>query len=149
MKPDVPAVLETIATTLLTEIVPALPKEYDQKNLMLMTFALLAAKGEWDGAAAWRVEENTALRALFRRGAAIVGDPDLAGRLRDAAEAPDPGLRIAALDAENARLRALVIALQEHLETRTDGAAADLAHQVMVELARGSDRRRIDVPIFG
>lgn len=149
MKPDVPAVLETIATTLLTEIVPALPKEYDQKNLMLMTFALFAAKGEWDGAAAWRVEENTALRALFQRATAVVGDPDLAGRLREAADAPDSGLRISALDAENARLRALVIELQQHLETRADGAAADLAREVMVELARGVDRRRIDVPIFG
>jgi hypothetical protein len=149
MKPDVPAVLETIATTLITEIVPALPKEYDQKNLMLLTFALLAAKGEWDGAAAWRVEENAALRALFRRGNAMVSDPDLAARLCAAADAPDPGLRISALDAENARLRALVIELQEHLETRTDSPAADLARQVLAELARGSDRRRIDVPIFG
>ena len=76
---------------------------------MRMAGGLLTICANWvDDAAAIRVEENAAIRKVLAEAAASL-DGDLAARLRAASLSSDPGLRISQLDAENHRLRMLLV----------------------------------------
>lgn len=92
-----------------------------------MAGSLVAIVGRaGDDAAAIRVAENAAMRALFARAGDVVSEPGLAARLAEAAGSTDPGLRISELDGETGRLRALLIELHAWLETRSSPEARAL-----------------------
>ena len=84
-----------------------------------MAGGLLTICANWvDDAAAIRVEENAAIRAVLGEVAASL-EGELAERLRAASLSADPGLRISQLDAENNRLRLLLIEAHAAVERKS------------------------------
>jgi hypothetical protein len=106
------------------------------------------AAEEWERAASRRVEENEALRALFRDAAAGVADAELGRRLTDAAGTRDTDLRVSALEAGNASLRALLIELHAHVETLDGPAARRVEDAIWAELRRSTERRALALAPF-
>ena len=143
MKPDVAVALGKIGQALLVQIGPEIKADYAQRSALVATMLLQCAAEEWDRAAARRVEENQALRELFRR--AAVEDEGLKERLGQAARASDEDLRISALDGANDELRALLIELQVYAETR---GATELEDEIWRELRRSTERRALSVSPF-
>ncbi len=142
MRPEVDATLQAVIERLMGEVQPALPTTYGQGNLALMVMLLAASAEQWDTAAAWRVEENTQLKALFRAAAPVV-EGELAARLRAQVSAPDVGLRISALNTENDALRSLLVDLHAALEELEGPAARDIEQAIWNELAQSCRRRQL------
>lgn len=137
MKPDVPAVLMELAGLVAANAMPEVHPA-DRAGALGLSAALLAlASQAWDGAAQNLVTENRAIRVLLARGAGLV--PDAAAL----ANGSDDDLRISALDAENARLRAALIALQIAVEGRADAEAAALDDAIWAELIASTERRLV------
>jgi hypothetical protein len=126
MTPDVPSVLYELAQLLVRNAQPGMPDGERTNALTLSSMLLSLAAEVWDGAAETLVQENRALAAL----------------LGDAAEERD--LRLSVLGAENARLRALLIAAHIAAET-----AGDTARQqaIWAELAASTERRKLSVSL--
>ena len=122
MTPSVPAVLAELAGLLMRNAMPGVPEPERASALNLSAMLLLIAAEVWDGTAAMLVEENRALRALLGE----TGD--------------DLDLRVSALQAENDRLRALLIAAHGAAE---DGADAAREAAIWAELVRSTGRRRL------
>lgn len=142
MRPEVDATIQALIERLMVEVQPVLPTTYGQGNLALMAMLLAASAEQWDTAAAWRVEENTRLKALFRAAAPVVG-ADLANRLRAQADAPDCGLRISALNAENDALRGLLVELHAAVEALPGAGARQIDDAIWEELAQSCRRRQL------
>jgi hypothetical protein len=143
VRPAVPVALQKLSLTLLTEIGPAVAVDYLQRNAGIAGMMLQVAAVEWDRAAARRVEENAALRALFRDAAAALPGAPLRARLADAAAGSDADLRIASLDAANRALRALLTELHAELEASDGPEARHLEAAVWTELRRSTERRAV------
>jgi hypothetical protein len=148
VKPDPQRVLEQTAQQLATEIVAAVQPRYRQAGVGMLAALLIAVREEFDRAAARRVEENAALRALFAQAAGVVADAALAARLRDAAASRDESLLVPALEASNQRLRALLIALHAQVETLTTPDARALDAAIWRELAVSTERRKLSLGAF-
>lgn len=149
MRPDVQRVLDVTAAHLMMRTAPAPPAGgYEQSSVAGLAALLMGAREEFERAAARRVEENAALRALFGRGSAVVTDEVLAERLREASGGSDPGLRIPELEAANAELRALLIELHAHVETLDTDAARALEAEIWRELVVSTERRRLPLDVF-
>ena len=116
MKPEPTRFLQVAAVHLMARTAPLLPA-YEQSSASVIGLLLTAVAEEFGRAAARRVEENRALRALFRSAADAVEDAALRARLREAAGGQDGDLRVEHLEAANAALRALLIELHAHVET--------------------------------
>jgi hypothetical protein len=148
VKPDPQHVLEQTAQWLATDIVAAVQPRYRQAGVGILAGLLGAVREEFDRAAARRVEENAALRALFARAAEIVADAALAAQLRAAAASRDDSLLVPALDASNQTLRTLLIALHAHVETLATPAARELDAAIWRELAASTERRKLSLGAF-
>jgi hypothetical protein len=148
VKPEVDRMLEVSAIALLTRLGPALPTAYEKSTAGALGALLLALREEFERGAARRVEENAAMRAIFARACSIVEDPSLAGRLRAACEAEPIDLAISALEAENARLRGLLIELHAHSESLGAPDASALVDEIWRELARSTERRKLAMAMF-
>lgn len=148
MKPDPQRVLEQTAQRLATDVLAAVQPRYLQAGVGMLAGLLGAVREEFDRAAARRVEENAALRALFARGAWVVTDAVLAARLREAAATRDASLRVPDLEAGNQALRGLLIALHAHLETLATPAAREVEETIWRELAASTERRRLSLGAF-
>ena len=144
MSVDVRRMVETTATSLMTGQMLSLEAEYQQKSAFTLGTFLLFAAQEWDRAAERLVEENAALREIFREAAGVVSDPALAERARAAADGADPGLRVSALMAANDDLRALLIDVHAHVEERSDAEARALDEAIWAELVRSTERRALE-----
>jgi hypothetical protein len=120
MKPDVPSVLVEMAQLLVRNADPSVPPA-ERASALGLTAALLGfAAQAWDGAAHSLVQENRAIRKLL------------------GLEGADEDLRISALSAENARLRAALIARHVEVEGRDPQAEA----AIWAELVASTERRR-------
>ncbi|HEY5071945.1 MAG TPA: hypothetical protein VII63_07940 [Caulobacteraceae bacterium] len=108
---------------------------------MIGMLAGLAAQEAERGVAA-RVWENAALCTLFER-AAREYDEGLEGRLRLAADRPVADLSWSGLDARNADLRRLLIALHEEVELRGD---APFDREILDLYRSMAHQRRLDLP---
>ena len=118
----IPSAVKGVGALLRDRILPEIGDNY-AANMARMATAVLNISANWaDNAAALRVAENAAIRALLGEAAGLVGG-DLAGRLAEAARSADPGLRVSELDSENHRLRLLLVETQAVLEVRDDRAA--------------------------
>ncbi len=121
MKPDVPAVLVELAGLLVRNAMPDVPPA-ERAGALGLSAALLGFAAEaWDGAAHNLVQENRAIRTLL----GLQGD--------------DQDLRISVLSAENARLRAALIA--RHAEVEGEDPQAEAA--IWAELVASTERRRV------
>lgn len=148
MKPDVPVVLGKVAQTLLVQIGPEITSGYAQGSALVASMLLQAASEEWDRAAARRVEENEALRRLFREAHDTVGDPDLERRLAEAGAGSDDDLKLSSLDRSNDALRGLLISLHAHVEELSSAAAREVEQQIWRELRRSTERRALSIAPF-
>ncbi len=148
MRPTVGKVLDQIVANLATEILPIVPTSYRQ-GLVGSQLALLAAvREEFDRGASRRVEENQALRELFRVAAALPLQPDLAERLATAAHDKDDSLLIPDLDAHNDSLRALLVELQTAVEALEGDEARRIENSIWSELSASTERRKLAMSPF-
>ena len=124
MTPGVPIVLAELAALVMHNGAPEVPAGERQSQLTLAAMLLSVAAEVWDGAADHLVRENRALAAL----------------LDDAAAEDD--LKLSALRAENARLRARLIAAHVAAEE-----AADEPRQsaIWTELVASTERRKLSI----
>jgi hypothetical protein len=144
MKPEVDQILGLSAQQLMGTLAPLLPTGYAQGAAALTSFMLMLSAEEYDRAADIRVADNSDMRALFRELAPRVGDGSLKRKLETAAASRDASLKIAALDEANYELRRLLIALQEHVETRKD--ARDAEKRIWGVLKASAERRVLKMP---
>ncbi|MFM1959059.1 MAG: hypothetical protein RL588_576 [Pseudomonadota bacterium] len=137
MKPDIPAVLAEIAGLAARNAVPDVDPA-ERAGALGLSAALLGMAAEaWDGAAQRLVEENRAVRAL------LADAGGRAGRNAWLASGSDDDLRISALSADNARLRAALIELHEVVEGDEAPEARALEARIWEELRLSTERRRL------
>jgi hypothetical protein len=142
MKPDVDAVIAQTAQVMLQSYAPQATNGYLTSQIAMSAMLLATAVEEWDRAAQRRVEENRAIREIFRRGAGLDLEQGLAGRLATLAAGEDADLRIAALEAANTHLRAALIDLHAAVEGQAGEAARALNDAIWAELFASTERRR-------
>lgn len=143
MKPDVPVVLAAFAEILQGELSVQLGGSYAGQQVLRGASLMPSFAIEFDRAAARRVEENKALRALFELAAPQVDEPELKQALRQAAESQDSDLRITALQQGNDLLRALLIRLQGWAENGEPGRTQPVLDAIWLELKRSTERRAL------
>ena len=148
MKPDVPKLLEVLSARLLFDVAPNVQPSYRQQSVGLTGILLTMVKEETERAAARRVEENAALRALFGRAATQLGDGELKRKLAEAAASRDPSLLLTELERANAELRALLIELHAQVEEQSAPWARALDAEIWRELAVSTERRRLSLAPF-
>ncbi len=148
MKPDAGEMLGQIAQTLLADVAPRIPDEYQQRSAMILGMLLVALAEEWDRGAARRVEENSALRGLFADAAPALRDRALRSRTAEAALGSDTDLSLRALAAGNEALRALLIEVHAALEADDSAEAHRLEERVWSELVASTERRRLSIALF-
>lgn len=138
---NVGAVLNISAAQLMGAIAPQLPASYAQASASLTGFLLTFCAQDYENGADLRAKENADMRALFAELGPRVGDAALRAKLEAAAAGRDASLKISALDAANAELRTLLIALHETIEP--DAAANARVWAVLRAMA---DRRVLKLP---
>lgn len=115
------------------------------KITVIAMICLLGAQEAEKGVAV-TVAENRRLRQLFAR-CGPVWDGRLGGRLAEAARGEDVDLHLSALDAANGKLRELLIALHEAVESEAPAPAARTLDAEIVQLYGDMARaRRLDLP---
>ena len=147
MKPDMMRFLEIASAHLMTKTAPALGPGYEQSILLALGAMLAAVRHEFERAAAWRVEENGALRRLFAEAAPAVRATELGARLKEAATGEDSSLIVSDLERSNAALRGLLINLHAHIEELDSPEARLIEEKIWRELAASTERRTL--PLMG
>ena len=148
MKPDVGAVLETVAAKLLFEMAPQMQPPFMQGTITVLGILFSMLREEWDRCAQRRVDENRAMRQLFRHAQAHVSDDALRQRLAAAADGADDSVRLSDLDAANDALRSLLIELHAHVEDQPGAAAREVEDRIWQELLASTERRRFSLAPF-
>lgn len=148
MKPEASHALERLMQALLTEIAPAVQPAYLRASVSIQAMLLLTIREELERAAARRVEENRALRALFADAAQSVSEGALRDRLTSAAASIDASLLVAELEAGNRALRALLIELHAHVESLAGPPARRIEAAIWRELAASTERRKLSLGPF-
>jgi hypothetical protein len=124
MTPQVPSVLAQMAGLLARNAAPDMPPAERTHALTLSAAVLVVAAEVWDAAAENLAQENRALARL----------------LDDTAD--ETSLTLSALRAENARLRARLIA--EHIAAEAAGDTARL-DAIWAELIASTERRKLSI----
>jgi hypothetical protein len=132
--------LHGVEELLRDRISPAIGDPFAAQMARLSGMLLRICANGVDEAAELRVEENAAIRMILGEAAEFVSAP-LASRLHEAAASIDPGLKISVLDAENHRLRVLLVSAQTVLETSKDGAALSLNQRIWQLLETAEAKR--------
>ncbi len=116
-------------------IAPAIDDKFAGETARLAELLLTVNAGWVDDAAAIRVAENAAVRALFADAGPVIADAALATRIAEAAASRDPELKISELDAESNRLRALLVELHVHVDEIDSAPARDFNARIWCALA--------------
>ncbi|MBP6581843.1 MAG: hypothetical protein KA199_09940 [Sphingorhabdus sp.] len=111
------------------KIAPAIADPYVAPMARLSGMLLRICANGVDDAVELRVEENAAIREILGEAAHLFAKP-LSDQLRATGKSIDPGLKISVLDAENDRLRRLLVEAHAALEARADPAASALDQQI-------------------
>ncbi|HEX7758181.1 MAG TPA: hypothetical protein VF459_01670 [Caulobacteraceae bacterium] len=144
MTPTLPDIMTGVAVTLSTPLPPEASGDYMVGRAGMLTMLAMLAAQEAERGTAARVWENAAIRALAAK-AAPAYDGALGGVLAKAAGEIDTDFTWSGLDAANAALRRLLIALHERVEAARDndldreiiGLYGEMAHARRLELAGG------------
>jgi hypothetical protein len=139
MNVSIETLLTGVAQALNERITPEL-RDYTADTARLAAIIVNIAAKSFDDAAALRVAENAGIRAVFADAHELIGG-ELGGRLAAAARAGDPSLRVSDLDAENARLRRLLVELHAEVDRREDASAQALGQRIW-RLLRDNEARR-------
>lgn len=100
---------------------------------------------EFDRAAHRRIEENNALRKIFKDSLPVLKDEDLKRRVKEASERIEDDYRISALDKLNCELQEVLIDLHANVETLEGGDARRIEEQIWQELENWTKRREFMV----
>ena len=133
MTPSVREVLQGVAIALSTPPSADAGQAFDASRMGLAASLAMMAAGEAEREVAAGVAENAAIRAVLAEAAAY----DTDGALAQAAAERDADLAVPALDAANARLRRLLIALHERVEAANDAAFDRKIVALYVRMAAG------------
>ncbi len=140
MRLTIEASLRRIVDLLRDEVGPEVQTPFLAQSVR-MAGGLLTICANWvDDAAAIRVEENAAIRKVLAE-ASVSLDGDLSARLRAASLSSDPGLRISQLDAENHRLRMLLVEAHGVAE-RGEGASPQVLDAAIWRLLEEIELKR-------
>jgi hypothetical protein len=148
MKPELSRVLEVMSVALMTDIAPHVAPSYRQASVFASALMLTSMREELDRIADRRVEENRALEGLLVRAGALIEDAALRERAARIAGEGEPSFKISALEARNAALRALLIEVHAHVETRSSQEARRLDAEIWSELAKSTERRKLSLGAF-
>ena len=148
MKPDENLVLADFAQRFATVIAPQVQPAYLAAAIGMSGGILGMIAEDWDRAASRRVEENRAIRALFKQAAGLALEPGLATRLEVLAGGDDDDLRLSALEAGNETLRAALITLHTAVEAMDGPAAKALNDAIWAELSASTLRRKLAAGSF-
>lgn len=135
MKPDVSDILNITAEQSMAAIVSSGAPHYVQGATAVHGLLLRFAAREYERGADIRVRENADIRALFAELGAGMRDEALKAQLAEAAVSRDESLTISSLDAGNASLRKLLIALHVHAEEQGLHAAEKRIWQLLKAIA--------------
>jgi len=127
------------------EVAPNMGDDYRRANVNLLGAAAALIAAEFDRAAAVRVWENNAMRAIFGRAAGLPADPALRGRLADAAAGADTDLRVSQLTAANTELRRVLIDLHAMVEELDAPEAVEINKAIWAFLRESAQRRAIQI----
>lgn len=141
MKLTIPILLEGVADALRDQIAPQVKDDFAGQAVRMAQSLLRIVARSSDDAAHVRITENAAIRPLLGQGAELVKDPAFAQRLAGAAGSSETGYRIRELDAENARLRVLMIELHAWLEEQQDAACRALDRSIWTAMAEAEQAR--------
>jgi len=140
MTPTVTDILRGCAIVLALPLPPEAGPEFTGSRIGMVSMLLALAAQETETAVAANIAENAAIRAVFAQ--ASSHDAALGGRLARAAQQTDTDFAASALDAVNADLRRLLIALHERVEETRDEALDRRILGLYGEMARG---RRLEL----
>jgi hypothetical protein len=143
MRPRIETVFQVVAGDLLARVAPAVGSSYHQGTVGMVATLLAIAAEEWDRAASRRIEENAAIRVLFREAAPVVQNSALSQRLTELAAADERDFRVSALEANNCALRAALIDLQSYAENEKGPDARRVEDEIWKELVKSTERRRL------
>jgi hypothetical protein len=142
MTPALPDVLMGQFIAISAPLPPEAAGDYLAGRMAMIGMLTVLAAQEAERGPAARVWENGALRALFARTADRY-DEALGGALGRAAGGVDADLTWSGLDADNAALRRLLIALHQAAEARGDTA---LDREILALYVAMAAHRRLDLP---
>ena len=138
MKPDVDQILGLSAGQLMGALAPHLSNIYEIGSATTLGIILMLSAQEYERAAEIRAAENADMRELFRECAERIEDSALKTKLLKAADTRDASFRISALNAQNAELRRVLIALQVYCE---DKRLSELERRIWTVLKASAERR--------
>ncbi|HUA34328.1 MAG TPA: hypothetical protein VMA09_12035 [Candidatus Binataceae bacterium] len=148
MRPNIPVVFQTVAADLMMRVLPAISPTYHQGTVGMIATLLVIAADEWDRGASRRLEENQAMRDLFRKAAPVVSDKALSDRLKQLASSSDTDYRVSALEDNNCALRAALIELHTQIESQSGNEAREIENAIWKEIAKSTERRRLSTAAF-
>lgn len=143
MTPKIPDVLADLAGLVIRNASPDVDPADRGSALGLSAMLLGIAAQEWDRAAARLVGENRAIRELLSEAPDALGEGALADRLRGLSTGQDEDLRISALEAANATLRAALIDFHAAVEAAEGEPARRIEAAIWAELRASTERRLI------
>jgi hypothetical protein len=133
MTPTVREVLQGIAVVCATPISPDVGPEFAASRRGMAGMLATLAAGEAERAAAATLAENADIRSLFAAASAYDASEQLAAAAREV----DEDRTTPALDAANARLRRLLVALHEQVEEAGDAQTDRAIKALYVRMAAG------------
>lgn len=134
MKPEASDILNISAEQLMG-LIPHLGAPYLQSATAIHALLIKFSAKEYERGADIRAAENAAMRTVFAELAPVATDAALQARLEAAAKTRDESLAISSLDAGNAELRTLLIALHAHVEDIGAHAAARRLWTLLKDMA--------------
>lgn len=147
MKPSLSELLGGGAMTVATGVLPLLESHpYGRGNATIVMMLLMMAAQEAEKQADVLASENARLRALFARAAQAPLPADLAATLQAASGGREDSLRVSALQAENARLRAVLVALHTATDASAEPWAVTLDAEIWTLLRDGAAARLVQLP---
>jgi hypothetical protein len=141
MTPTVQSFITDLAARLGMVFAPDLKSPYLAGSAGLTAAVLMMAAEEGDRTAHRLVEENRAIRGLFKDASGLAPAADLSERIGALAADEDADLHVSALQASNDALRRALIDLHAFVETDTSAAARALDAAIWAELTASTARR--------
>lgn len=148
MTPRVDFTAFTVAASLATGVLPALPMGHYSQGTAMVSASLLAFIGqEMDRAVARRVAEIERMKALLADGAALAGPTGEAWL--SVCKAEVPSLSVAALDACRAPLLGALLELHVWLEEQSSVEARALEARLLDHILQTANAKALVLPAMG
>jgi hypothetical protein len=141
MTPNTRAIVADLAARMGGVYAPDLKSPYLAGSAGLTAAVLMMVAEEGDRSAHRLVEENRAIRAIFKGAAALAPPAPLAESLKGLAAGDDADLRVSALQAANDALRGALVDLHAFVEGEAGDAARAIEAAIWRELSASTGRR--------